>query len=292
MGRRVLGRDQGRPGLPFNQGGAVDTSWQRSGGEGRGTAAARLDPALPRHVGIIMDGNGRWARSRQLPRLAGHRRGVERVDEVTSAASRMGIGALTLFAFSNENWKRPEDEVTGLMGLLRWYLRAERRKILDNNIRFRAIGDRLKLSTDILAQIDRLERDSREHTGLQLTIALSYGSQSEIARAAARLGEDIAAGKVFAADVDETVFASYLDTRDLPPLDMVIRTSGESRLSNFLLFQAAYAELFFEPRHWPDFDAQCFEDHIAAFARRQRRFGLTGEQVAGSLGGDSLAQQA
>lgn len=257
----------------------------KGNGKGKSTGApgavTHWSERLPRHVGIIMDGNGRWAKARHLPRLAGHRRGVERVNEVTEYACRMGLGALTLFAFSNENWKRPEEEVSGLMGLLRWYLRSERRKILDNNIRFRTIGDRKKLSLDILNQVERLEQDTSSHTGLQLTIALSYGSRAEIARAAARLAEDVAAGKIFAPDVDETMFESYLDTCALPALDMVIRTSGECRLSNFLLFQAAYAELFFDDLHWPDFSAQRFEEHLQAFASRHRRFGLTDEQVVG-----------
>lgn len=273
---------------------------QRSGSQSANTrrkASAPLESGgvsgtaeqLPRHVGIIMDGNGRWARARHLPRLAGHRRGVDRVNEVTEFACRLGLGALTLFAFSNENWKRPEEEVTGLMGLLRWYLRAERRKILDNNIRFRVIGDRRKLSSDILEQVCELEQISAHHTGLQLTIALSYGSRAEIARAAARLAEDVAAGRVFAADVDESMFESYLDTSGLPPLDMVIRTSGECRLSNFLLYQAAYAELFFEPAHWPDFDTGRFEAHLRAFSGRERRFGLTGDQMSATSQGQDEA---
>jgi undecaprenyl diphosphate synthase len=234
---------------------------------------------LPCHVGIIMDGNGRWARSRHLPRLAGHRRGVDRVNEITECATHIGLQALTLFAFSNENWKRPEDEVTGLMGLLRWYLRSERKKILENNIQFSVIGDRRKLSSDIFDQVCGLESASASHTGLKLSIALSYGSRSEISRAAARLAEDVAAGRVFSSDVDETLFESYLDTAQLPALDMVIRTSGEFRISNFLLFQAAYAELFFEPALWPDFTSARFVELLAEFSQRQRRFGKTSEQI-------------
>ena len=238
-----------------------------------------LPERLPCHVGIIMDGNGRWARSRHLPRLAGHRRGVDRVNEITECATQIGLQALTLFAFSNENWKRPEDEVTGLMGLLRWYLRSERKKILENNIQFSVIGDRRKLSSDILDQVCGLESASASHTGLKLSIALSYGSRSEISRAAARLAEDVAAGRVFSSDVDETLFESYLDTAQLPALDMVIRTSGEFRISNFLLFQAAYAELFFEPALWPDFTSARFVELLAEFSQRQRRFGKTSEQI-------------
>lgn len=244
-----------------------------------GASRFGLDPQkMPGHVGIIMDGNGRWARSRHMPRLGGHRKGVERVNEVTERACDLGLKALTLFAFSNENWKRPEDEVTGLMGLLRWYLRSEKKRILSNNIKFKVIGDRRKLSTDILAQLENLESLTRENTGLCLSIALSYGSRAELARAAARIAEDVSKGTIFAEDVDEQLLEQYLDTRELPPLDMVIRTSGEFRLSNFLLFQAAYAELFFDPVCWPDFSADRFTDLVREFAARQRRFGKTTEQ--------------
>ncbi len=227
-----------------------------------------------------MDGNGRWAKSRNLPRLAGHRKGVERVDEITECACKLGLKALTLFAFSNENWKRPEDEVTGLMGLLRWYLRSERRKILDNNIVFRIIGDRRKLSSDILDQVERLEAETESNTGMCLTIALSYGSRSEIVRAVAKLATEVAEGRVYASDIDEELFESHLDTAPLPELDLVIRTSGESRLSNFLLYQAAYAELSFEDARWPDFNQALFCDHLRRFGQRERRFGQTSEQAA------------
>jgi undecaprenyl diphosphate synthase len=247
---------------------------------------------LPCHVGIIMDGNGRWARSRHLPRLAGHRRGVDRVNEITECATQIGLQALTLFAFSNENWKRPEDEVTGLMGLLRWYLRSERKKILENNIQFSVIGDRRKLSSDILEQVCALEAASAAHTGLKLSIALSYGSRAEIARAAGRLSEDVAAGRIFASDVDESLFESYLDTARLPALDMVIRTSGEFRISNFLLFQAAYAELFFEPALWPDFTSARFVELLVEFSHRQRRFGKTSEQLEQNQATESEAYRA
>jgi undecaprenyl diphosphate synthase len=229
--------------------------------------------SLPGHVGVIMDGNGRWAKARQLPRLAGHRKGVERVDEITTCACELGLHALTLFAFSNENWKRPEDEVTGLMGLLRWYLRAERKKILQNNIVFRVIGERRKLSSDILRQVEDLEVQSSSNNGMHLTIALSYGSRSEIVRAVARLAEEVASGRLYASDIDEETFESFLDTHGLPPLDLVIRTSGEFRLSNFLLYQAAYAELSFDDAFWPDFDADRFCYHLREYARRDRRFG-------------------
>lgn len=233
-----------------------------------------LDPALlPGHVGVIMDGNGRWAKARQLPRLAGHRKGVDRVDEITSVACELGLKALTLFAFSNENWKRPEDEVNGLMGLLRWYLRAERKKILQNNIVFRVIGERRKLSSDILRQVEDLEAQSAQNTGMHLTIALSYGSRAEIVRAVARLAEEVTSGRLYSCDIDEETFESFLDTSGLPQLDLVIRTSGEYRLSNFLLYQAAYAELSFEQAFWPDFDTQRFCAHLREYSARERRFG-------------------
>lgn len=250
--------------------------------------ALGLDPELlPSHVGVIMDGNGRWAKARHLPRLAGHRKGVDRVDEITTVSCELGLKALTLFAFSNENWKRPEDEVNGLMGLLRWYLRAERKKILQNNIVFRVIGERRKLSSDILQQVEDLETQTAKNTGMRLTIALSYGSRAEIVRAVSRLAEEVASGKLYACDIDEETFESFLDTRGLPHLDLVIRTSGEFRLSNFLLYQAAYAELSFEQVFWPDFDTQRFCDHLREYATRERRFGKVMEPAQPLVAGGS-----
>jgi len=239
-----------------------------------------LDPLqLPRHVGIIMDGNGRWATSRRLPRVAGHRKGVERVNEITEFAVKAGLQALTLYAFSDENWRRPEEEVSALMGLLRWYLKAERNKILDNNIRFRLIGDRGKLSSDILEMATELEEASAQNTGTYLCIALSYGSRGEILRAVRRVLEKINSGELYPADIDEQTFEEQLDTAGLPSVDMVIRTSGEQRMSNFLLWQSAYAEYFFEPAPWPDFSEDMFAQLLKKYSSRERRFGRTPEQV-------------
>jgi undecaprenyl diphosphate synthase len=242
----------------------------------------QLQPAnLPRHVGIIMDGNGRWATARSLPRIMGHREGVKRVQEITELAGNLGIGALTLYAFSDENWRRPEDEVGALMGLLRWYLRAERARIVRNNVRFRVIGDRRKLSSDILELITDLEAETRSNTGMHLAVALSYGGRGEILRAVKRLVGRVDEGSAFVDDLDESAFEACLDTAGLPPLDMVVRTSGEQRVSNFLLWQAAYAEFFFDCTLWPDFDSSRFVHTLRGYASRERRFGQTPEQAVG-----------
>jgi undecaprenyl diphosphate synthase len=241
-----------------------------------------LDPQkLPKHVGVIMDGNGRWATKRRLPRVAGHRKGVERVKEITEFSGNAGISSLTLFAFSDENWRRPEEEVSALMGLLRWYIRAERIRLVENNIRFRVIGDRRKLSSDIVELVERLEEDTLKNTGMFLNVALSYGSHGEILRAAKRIIAKVEAGEIFPDDIDEATFESHLDTCHLPAVDMLIRTSGEMRVSNFLLWQIAYAELFFEKETWPDFDSSVFARVLREFALRERRFGMTPEQVSG-----------
>lgn len=239
-----------------------------------------LDPLkLPHHVGIIMDGNGRWATSRRLPRVAGHKKGVERVNEITEFAVKCGLHALTLYAFSDENWRRPEEEVSALMSLLRLYLKAERSKILDNNIRFRLIGDRGKLSSDILEMAARLEDESAANTGLNLCVALSYGSRGEILRAVRKVLDRIEAGEIYPADIDEQSFADHLDTAGLPDVDLVIRTSGEQRISNFLLWQSAYAEYAFEQLPWPDFSETAFASCLKQYGARERRFGRTPEQI-------------
>jgi undecaprenyl diphosphate synthase len=247
-----------------------------------------LDPQkLPRHVGIIMDGNGRWATARRLPRVAGHRKGVERVNEITEFAVQCGLQALTLYAFSDENWRRPEEEVSALMSLLRWYLKAERNKILENNIRFRLIGDRGKLSSDILSLATKLEEESSSNSGLNLCVALSYGSRGEILRAVRRVLEKVELGELYPADLDEQTFEENLDTSGLPEVDMVIRTSGEQRVSNFLLWQAAYAEYFFESAPWPDFTEEMFASLLRDYSNRERRFGRTPEQVQQRPEGDN-----
>jgi undecaprenyl diphosphate synthase len=234
---------------------------------------------LPRHIGIVMDGNGRWATQKRLPRIAGHTKGVERVQEITELCSNLEIKALTLFAFSDENWRRPEEEVGGIMGLLRWYIRKERKRILENNIQFRVIGDRQKLSSDILSLIEKLEKDSEQNSGLNLTIALSYSAHGEILRAVKKIVAKVEAQEIYLNDIDEKAFESCLDTCGLPSLDMFIRTSGEFRVSNFLLWQLAYAELFFESTFWPEFTQHKFIELMREYTRRERRFGLTPEQI-------------
>jgi undecaprenyl diphosphate synthase len=223
---------------------------------------------LPRHVAIIMDGNGRWARQRHLPRLAGHRAGVEAVRRVTRAARAMGIEALTLYAFSSENWRRPAEEVSDLMGLLRLFIRSDLAELSRENVRLRVIGDYRAFSPDLIALIDDAISRTAGNDGPLLAIALNYGAQAELAAAARRL-----AARLPADQIDEAAIEAELDTAGLPPLDLVIRTSGEQRLSNFLLWQAAYAELLFVDTLWPDFGADALAEAVAAFGRRQRRYG-------------------
>lgn len=224
--------------------------------------------AVPRHVAIIMDGNGRWAKQRHLPRLAGHRAGVEAVRRVTRAARSMGIEALTLYAFSSENWRRPEEEISDLMGLLRWFIRSDLAELVRENVRLRVIGDYRRFSPDLVTLVDDAVARTAGNTGPILAIALNYGAQAELAAAARRL-----AAKLPPEQIDEAAIEAELETRDLPPLDLLIRSSGEQRLSNFLLWQAAYAELLFVDMLWPDFDGDALADAVAQFGRRQRRYG-------------------
>ncbi|WP_375392123.1 polyprenyl diphosphate synthase [uncultured Sphingomonas sp.] len=232
-------------------------------------AVPELAPAaLPRHVAIIMDGNGRWAKQRRLPRLAGHRAGVEAVRRVTRAARAMGLEALTLYAFSSENWRRPEEEVSDLMGLLRLFIRSDLAELVRENVRLRVIGDYRRFAPDLVALVDDAVARTDGNTGPVLAIALNYGAQAELAAAARRL-----AARLPAEAIDEAAIEAELETAALPPLDLLIRTSGEQRLSNFLLWQAAYAELLFVDTLWPDFGADELADAIAAFGRRQRRYG-------------------
>ena len=222
--------------------------------------------AVPRHVAIIMDGNGRWAKQRHLPRLAGHKAGVEAVRRVTRAARAMGIEALTLYAFSSENWRRPAEEVGDLMGLLRLFIRSDLAELARENVRLRVIGDWRALAPDLVALIEDATARTAANTGPILAIALNYGAQAELAAAARRLAER-------GAPIDEAAIEAELDTAALPPLDLVVRTSGEQRLSNFLLWQAAYAELLFVDTLWPDFDADALAEAVAIYGRRQRRYG-------------------
>ena len=222
------------------------------------------EPAA-RHVAIIMDGNGRWAKKRHLPHIVGHQRGVEAVRSLVRAARALGLEALTLYAFSTENWRRPEDEVSGLMGLLRRYISADLDEFVANGVRLKIIGNYKALSADIVSLLDDALARTAHNTGTTLVIALNYGSQDEIARAAAK-----AAGK---GEITPEAIEAELDTAGLPPLDLLIRTSGEVRLSNFLLWQAAYAEMWFTDVLWPDFTPEHLQAALDDFARRERRFG-------------------
>jgi len=231
---------------------------------------------LPRHIAIIMDGNGRWAASRGLPRVAGHQRGAESVRAVVGACRDLAIPYLTLFAFSSENWKRPADEVTDLMGLLRLYIRRELAELVDRGVRLRVIGDRGALDKDIQSLIVEAETATARNHLLNLTVALNYGARNEILSAVRRVAADVASGRLAADSITEACFARYLDTEGMPDPDLLIRTSGEHRLSNFLLWQAAYSELVFTPILWPDFGKAELAAAIDEFVGRERRYGGTG----------------
>ena len=235
----------------------------------------------PAHVAIIMDGNGRWAKARGLPRLAGHRAGVEALRQTVRAASEMGISWLTVYAFSSENWSRPKSEVNDLMGLLKLFIRRDLAELHHNGVRVRIIGDRSGLEGDIKVLLEEAETLTRNNTALNLVIAFNYGSRDEIVRAARKLAEAAAAGDVKPETVTAEAFAALLDTADIPDPDLVIRTSGELRLSNFLLWQAAYSEFVFLPCFWPDFGPAHLAEAVQAFAARERRFGgVTARGVA------------
>ncbi len=229
----------------------------------------------PLHVAIIMDGNGRWAKARGLPRTIGHQRGADAVRRTVMGAVDLGISHLTLFGFSSENWKRPASEIDDLMALLRFYLRSEIAELDRNGVRIRIIGDRDRLADDIVTLIDDAETRTRGNVHLNLAVALSYGGRSEITRAARRLARAAIAGELAVDDIDEVAFARELLTVDMPDPDLVIRTSGEKRISNFLLWQSAYAELVFMDRLWPDFTKDDLEDAIREFHRRDRRYGAS-----------------
>ena len=227
----------------------------------------------PAHVAIIMDGNGRWATQRGRPRLFGHHAGARRVREVVEACPPLGIRYLTIFAFSTENWKRTQVEVAGLMSLFRRYITREMRDLAAKNVRVRFIGDRVRLDPKLIALMDELERLTERNTLVHLTIALNYGGRDEVARAVKRLASDVASGRLDPQAVDEETLPRYLDTRVLPDPDLVIRTSGEARISNFLLWQSAYSEYEFIDTLWPDFTAAELERLCRSYGRRDRRFG-------------------
>ena len=228
---------------------------------------------VPQHVAIILDGNGRWAKERGLPRTAGHKEGAKTMLRILEDADALGIKYLTVYAFSTENWKRPKTEVSVLMQILRKELTDAIPRSMQNNVRCRVIGDRTKLSADLQEAIDNLERETAGNTGLQFTIAINYGSRDELVRAARRLAGDCADGKIRAEDIGEDTLSSYLDTAELPDPDLLIRTMGDQRISNYLLWQLAYTELYFTDTAWPDFDKAELEKAIAAFGTRDRRFG-------------------
>ena len=246
------------------------TSAAASNGSERSTAAGE---SAPRHVAIIMDGNGRWAKKRGLPRVAGHRAGAEAVRRTLKAAVKNGVEVLTLYAFSSENWRRSQEEVSDLKGLLGYYLERELDSLAKEGVHLRLIGDYRAFGSDLTQRLDRAMERLKSNSRLTLVVALNYGSRAEIAEAARNLALKVRAGELDPDAIDEAALASELHTRELPELDLLIRTSGELRLSNFLLWQAAYAELMFTPTLWPDFGEEEFAQAVKQFAARERRFG-------------------
>ena len=233
-----------------------------------------LDPdKLPRHIAIIMDGNGRWARSQGKERIEGHARGAKSVDEVTEECCRLGIGQLTLYCLSSENWKRPRAELDFLMALLKQYLLQEREKILRQNIRFTVIGRREGLPDEVLAEIDENIRLTKDNTGLTLCLAINYGSRAEIVDAVRSIAERAKRGELDTGAIDEATISDSLYTAGMPDPDLLIRTAGEMRVSNYLLWQISYAELWVTPRYWPEFGAALLHDALKDYAKRERRFG-------------------
>ncbi|MGE0257310.1 MAG: isoprenyl transferase [Alphaproteobacteria bacterium] len=232
-------------------------------------------PSVPRHVAIIMDGNGRWAKARGLPRVAGHRQGADAVRRTLVAAGELGIPYLTLFGFSSENWKRPPDEIDSLMGLLRHYLRSEIAELHSHGVRLRVIGERDRLAADIAAMIRNAETLTRDNDRMNLTIALSYGGRAEIVAAARAISAKVMAGTLTPDGIDEAEVGRHLFTSELPEPDLLIRTSGEQRISNFLLWQCAYAELVFTKTLWPDFGRPDLEQAVADYGGRERRYGAS-----------------
>ncbi|MDH4184536.1 MAG: isoprenyl transferase [Nitrospinota bacterium] len=248
-------------------------------------AAPRPDPArMPGHIAIIMDGNGRWARQKGLPRIEGHRAGVKVVDRVVSYCRSAGIKALTLYSFSSENWNRPSSEVGALMKILKAYVTKELSRMLKENIRFNAVGALDNLPGFAREAVLEAMESTKNNDGMTLTLALSYGAREEIAAAARRMAQDVKNNILSPDDIDENIFSRYLYTHGLPDPDLLIRTSGELRISNFLLWQIAYTELYFTPKLWPEFTPTDVEEAIVSFQARQRRFGLTGDQLPDSEG--------
>ena len=238
-----------------------------------GAAGLAGGSRVPRHVAIIMDGNGRWAKQRGLPRAAGHKAGAEAVRRALQAAADNGVEVLTIYAFSSENWRRSDDEISDLTALMRFYLERELKTLEKERVKLRLIGDYAAFGPELVERLERAVERTRGNTRLTLVIALNYGSRAEIAAAARKLACRAVAGEIDARSIDEGAIAAELQTADLPDLDLLIRTSGEVRLSNFLLWQAAYAELLFLDTLWPDFNEQVFADALGTYAARERRFG-------------------
>jgi undecaprenyl diphosphate synthase len=234
---------------------------------------------LPQHIAIIMDGNGRWAKEQGKPRVFGHKNGVKAVRKTISTAAKLGIKAITLFAFSSENWRRPEDEVGILMELFITVLSTEVKKLHRNNLRLRIIGDVSRFNARLQAKIGQAEELTASNSGMVVNIAANYGGKWDITEAMKSIAEKVASQQLLPSDIDESLITNYLTMSDLPPVDLLIRTSGECRISNFMLWQLAYAELYFTPVYWPDFGEESLLDAISWFVNRERRFGCTGEQI-------------
>ena len=244
-------------------------------------AARAVPPDVPRHVAIIMDGNGRWAEARGLPRAIGHRQGVEAVRRTVRAANQLGIGYLTIYSFSSENWSRPAIEVDDLMGLMKLFIRRDLAELHRNGVRIRVIGERDRVDPELLALIDEAVVTTAANGALTLVIAFNYGARGEMAKAARRLAERVARGEMRPADITPATLGAVLDTHDIPDPDLLVRTGGEQRLSNFLLWQSAYTEFLFLDTHWPDFGAEHLERAVADFTRRDRRYGGLTARTAG-----------
>lgn len=233
---------------------------------------------IPRHIAIIMDGNGRWAEHKHLPRIAGHRAGIRSVREVVTLCRELGVSALTIYAFSVENWRRPQREINELMILLNEYLQKELLTLMENQIRFQTIGYVERLPSSVVQWIRKVEKETHDNDNMVLNIALSYGGRNEILDAVRHILEDVDAGKLLSEDLSEPLFSKYLYTKNLPDPDLMIRTSGEARISNFLLWQLAYTELYFTPTLWPDFRRRDLLLAVLDYQRRERRFGLVPER--------------
>nr|WP_297396895.1 isoprenyl transferase [uncultured Peptostreptococcus sp.] len=228
---------------------------------------------VPSHIAIIMDGNGRWAKSRFMPRTYGHKAGVETIRKVVKECSRLGVKYLTLYAFSTENWKRPKDEVSALMGLLVKYLRSELEELHRNNVKILTIGDISKLPNACIEELDRAKKETKDNTGLVMSLALNYGGRNDLVNAVRNISQEVLDGKISLDDIVDDTIASHLSTNESPDPDLVVRTSGEQRLSNFLLWELAYSEFYFTDIHWPDFDEKELQKAIYAYQSRDRRFG-------------------